>query len=70
VARDDASSGGRAREAFVTAAGTRLLRAVAPRVDAAEDAFFAALDERERADFESMLARVSGLDTVGASTRW
>lgn len=69
VARTDANSGGRAREAFVTPAGTRLLKEVAPHVDAAEDAFFAPLDQRERAAFERMLVTVSGMDTIGASSR-
>ncbi len=56
----------RARETFVTPAGTKLLKEVAPSIDAAEDAFLAPLGARERADFERMLASVSGMDTVGA----
>jgi DNA-binding MarR family transcriptional regulator len=70
VARSDANSGGRAREAFVTPAGKRLLAKVAPRIDAAEDAFFAPLGERDRADFERMLVTVSGMDTASAPSGW
>jgi DNA-binding MarR family transcriptional regulator len=66
VARADANSGGRARETFVTPAGTTLLEEVAPSIDAAEDAFLAPLRADERADFERMLASVTGMDTVGA----
>lgn len=70
VARVDADGGGRARETFVTDTGRTLLEEVAPRVDAAEDAFFAPLDDRERTDFQRMLLTLGGMDGAGSSARW
>jgi DNA-binding MarR family transcriptional regulator len=65
VRRSSAAAGGRSLEAVITDAGRQLLADLEPLLTAVESAYLAPLDASERVAFESMLRRVSRLDSGG-----